>query len=578
MLAHNGLALITEKLQNQRLEEPAQPSPAAAKLPVGYDNTTKPATQQQTSLAVKGKNVWALTVESERPGRQSQQSHEFNSQDMLPRPPTLRRPVAEKTPSLSVQIPAACCRHKKLRQACYVCESAPGTPTAPPKKKHCRSLSVPPDSGFGNQSPSLTSREPASRLWKPIALNPLTNYSRGSGGANSSWELGKRQPGVHSCLATSDNLSPIHPASGESSGRGSGCLPNLLGSNLQHIPPSASAASSDSGHFTTSDFQTPPGSPVPTAATRPASASSDTASSFSSMGSAWLEFAGGNGGGNSSISSQTLRGARALQNRSLSCEDRISGSSSSFSYTSSAAASTISMPCVHAGVLGSMEACCPKSCSDFSGSSRCRSGSQDSSSAEPVLACTSSIPRCHSQPCVLHHRRCGKKRRRNCDRPTLNFNKMTETAYMRGGNRRSEPWSTPVVIHQPSVSNHQKRLEASGGICSNSTNTSRLSFVLNPIASSPLDSEFPLVDTSGDLDLRHAASVALPLTPPDQSSPTFFLARPGSMKQEDHEEEEEEDGEESDHTNCHCHDRHTDDGVGLVFPMVDLDLEQIENH
>ncbi|RUS79428.1 hypothetical protein EGW08_012805, partial [Elysia chlorotica] len=249
-----------------------------------------------------------------------------------------------------------------------VCESAPGTPTAPPKKKHCRSLSVPPDSAFGNQPPSLVSREHAARLWKPIALNPVSNLRQG---INSPCELDTGHQG---------NLSPLYPGSSESSGHGSSWLPKLLGPNLQL----ASAASSDSGHFTTSDFQTPPGSPVPTAATRPASASSDTTSSFGSMSSAWLDFTAGTGlgAGNGSISSQALRGARALQNRSLSCEDRISGSS----------------------------------------------GAEAGLSGMPGMACTGSIPRCHSQPCVLHHRRCGKKRRRNCDRPTLNFNKMTEVS------------------------------------------------------------------------------------------------------------------------------------------------------
>ncbi|GFS02662.1 protein FAM53A-like [Elysia marginata] len=548
---------------------------------VGYENTTKSVNQRQTSLAVKGKNVWALTLESERPDRQSQ---EFASSDLVPRPPTLR-PVSEKVPPLAVQIPAACCRHKKLRQACFFCESAPGTPTAPPKKKHCRSLSVPPDSGFGNIPAGLAGKELSGRLWKPIAVIPLSNSSSASGGTTSPCELGKSQQALQSRLTTTANLSSTHPALGESGGRGSSWLPNLLGSELQHVPPSASAASSDSGNFTTSDFQTPPGSPVPTAATRPASASSDTASSFSSLGSAWLDFTSGGAGG---TSSRAFRGARALQNRSLSCEDRISGSSSSTSpYTSAAATNTTSMPCVHAGVLGSMEACYPTSCLPLSGASRCRSGSQDSSSGDrAAMACTGSIPRCHSQPCVLHHRRCGKKRRRNCDRPTLNFNKMTETAYMRGDHRRPEPWTPPVFINQPSVASHSKHYEVCGGGNGNtSSGSSRLSFVLNPIASSPLDSDFPLVDTalmpSGGHDLRQAASIALPLTPPDQASPTFPLARSASNSikhSREEEEEEEEDEEDHDHRNCRCHDSRTDDGVGLVFPMVDLDLEEIENH
>ena len=135
------------------------------------------------------------------------------------------------------------------------------------------------------------------------------------------------------------------------------------------------------------------------------------------------------------------------------------------------------------------------------------------------------------------------------------------------------------------MTTQQKHMENSGLSGGSSSSASRLSFVLNPIASSPLDSEFPVVDAassaSGDLDLRHAASVALPLTPPDQASPTFPIARSSSRKHKDCEEADDDDDdeeEETDHRNCRCHDSQTDEGVGLVFPMGDLDLEQIENH
>lgn len=43
------------------------------------------------------------------------------------------------------------------------------------------------------------------------------------------------------------------------------------------------------------------------------------------------------------------------------------------------------------------------------------------------------IPRCRSQPCVMHERRAGVKRRRDEDqsRPCLNFSKMTEVSVLR---------------------------------------------------------------------------------------------------------------------------------------------------
>lgn len=36
--------------------------------------------------------------------------------------------------------------------------------------------------------------------------------------------------------------------------------------------------------------------------------------------------------------------------------------------------------------------------------------------------------RCQSQPCVIHERRCGVKRRRDEQRPSINFSKMTEVS------------------------------------------------------------------------------------------------------------------------------------------------------
>ncbi|XP_059161688.1 protein FAM53A-like isoform X2 [Physella acuta] len=455
MLAHNGLALITEKLQNQKLEEPAQTS--CSKLPVTQDNPTKTASQQQSNnLSVKGKNVWAQSLESERQGR-----HKFGAPDVK----TVLRPPEKATSSI--------CLHKK--QSCQCCDSAPGTPTAPPKKKHCRSLSVPPDGPMVLPAPS---KDTGSKIWKPIAVTPRSI---------SNFQTKDRHNLSAQCIESSKWLPK-------------------LSSGFKLVPVVPSPPSVDSGHYTTSDLQTPPGSPVP----RPASAASDT--SFSSLGSAWLDY------------SPMRTRIRVLENRSLSCEDRISASSS-----------TMSMPCVH-GSIDPSSSCC---------------SSQDGSNS-----CSSGIPRCHSQPCVLHHRRCGKKRRRDCDRPTLNFNKMTETAYSHS-HRRSEPWNTPI-------SDQKLHLSGQDGYLDNMT-----SHTLNTIASSPLDSELPVM--TKHLDLIHAASVALPLTPPDHSSPSFSLL----MAREQEEEEEEEEENEAD--NCNCHDSRTDDRVGL-FPISDLDLEQIENH
>ncbi|KAK0051670.1 protein FAM53A-like isoform X1 [Biomphalaria pfeifferi] len=457
MLAHNGLALITEKLQNQRLEESPQSTNISCSSKSPQESTAKaPCQSEPNKLAIKGTNVWALSLESERLSR-----HEFSSPDSRT---GLRAP--DKIQNSNI------CRHKKFPTSGQICDIAPGTPSAPPKKKHCRSLSVPAD---GLVVYPTTSKEP-SKIWKPIAVIPRSN--------NNFPEKDRNSLPVFSSEA--------------------GTWLPTKSSGFKLVPVVSSPPSVDSGHYTTSDLQTPPGSPVP----RPASATSEC--SFSSHRSAWHDY------------SPIRNRVRVLENRSLSCEDQISGSS------------TISIPCAHGR-------------SDIS--SRCRSNSHYGS-----ISCNSSgIPRCHSQPCVLHHRRCGKKRRRDCDRPTLNFNKMTETAY-------------PMYPDSHSYS----ELWCSGD--KQFDNISRMDFILNTIASSPLDSELPVrTKDSVDTELTQAASLALPLTPPDHSSPTLLQRFSAGVG------EEEEEDEDEDTSNCDCHDSRVEDGVGL-FQMNDLDLEQIENH
>ncbi|CAG5118860.1 unnamed protein product [Candidula unifasciata] len=468
MLAHSGLALITEKLQNQRLEE-SSPATCCSKLPqVTQDSSVKSVSQQQPNLTVQGKNVWALSLESERQGR-----YDFANQDIAK---SIPRPLEDiQTFTLSV------CQHKKPRYSCQLCDSAPGTPIPPPKKKHCRSLSVPPDNLIAFQAPT---RDQGGKIWKPIAVIPQSN--------NNVQDNKDR------------NLLPvIH------TGESTKWLPKFS-SGFRLVPVVPSPPSIDSGHYTTSDFQTPSGSPVP----RPASAASDT--SFSSLGSAWHDY--------SPLKSRT----RVLENRSLSCEDRISGSSSSNSIS-----------CFHGSAEHSSQ-CCGSNSQD--GSNVCGSGG---------------IPRCHSQPCVLHHRRCGKKRRRDCDRPTLNFIKMTETAYTRS-HRRSEPWNTSVADHQLQVPLYQMFPD-------------NVRFGLNPIASSPLDSELPII-AQHFLDINTTrGGPAGPSARPHCRTPSDFPDP--EKRQEEHEGEDEEEEEED----CDCHDNQTDDRVGF-FPVSDLDLEQIENH
>lgn len=289
-----------------------------------------------------GKNVWVLSLESERQGQ-----YEPGTPEVVKSSPRPAGKVQQASHTVM-------CRHKNLRHACQFCDSAPGTPAAPPKKKHCRSLSVPPDGLVIQPAPI---NDGSGKIWKPIAVIPQSNNN-----VQSSKDR-NLQSSTHSSEPSSWLLK--------------------LSSGFKLVPVVPSPPSVDSGHYTTSDLQTPPGSPIP----RPASATSDA--SFSSTGSAWHDY------------NPTRPRLRVLENRSLSCEDRISGSSNT------------SASCVHDSMYSSCH---------------CRSNSSQDGSSICSTSSSTGIPRCHSQPCVLHHRRCGKKRRRDCDRPTLNFTKMTEAS------------------------------------------------------------------------------------------------------------------------------------------------------
>lgn len=77
-------------------------------------------------------------------------------------------------------------------------------------------------------------------------------------------------------------------------------------------------------------------------------------------------------------------------------------------------------------------------------------------------------------------------------------------------------------------------------------------------------------------ELSHAANIALPLTPPDFSNFPSLTQRIDGKEDDGEEGEEEEEEEDSEDRDCGCHDNRQDNGVSL-FPMNDLDLEQIEN-
>ncbi|CAG5117734.1 unnamed protein product [Candidula unifasciata] len=276
-------------------------------------------TQQQASLSVKGTNVWTLSLEAER-----RLPNERGTQDLITFSPSSA--VKSQVSYLTF------CRHERLEQSCRSCEKASGAPAAPPNKKRCRSLSGPPEC---LTAVPASVGEYSRKVWKPVAVIP---------------------PHSSKNITTSFKLLPVISSH---CSNGCGCYTNAIQASSQ-ICYSSSIQTSSSGCYTNST-NTSSGSPKP----RPASVASDT--SFSSIYQ----------------DSPRESRVRILENRSLSCEDQISG------------APSIS-----------------------SASSDVRDKSSD---------CDNSLlPRCHSQPCILHHRRCRKKRRRNFQRPALNFHKMTE--------------------------------------------------------------------------------------------------------------------------------------------------------
>ena len=278
----------------------------------------------------------------------------------------------------------------------------------PPKKKHCRSLSVPADTppqGMGTAAAASSSTSPlveGAKVWRPI---PITALSTPGGGGCSSSSGSVGQPDTRTLLLT-HFASPHHDSRTLSSftaigstaarfhrdfkvvgggGGGGGCgggvgigvgvggVGTTTTTTTTTLPMAPSPLSIDSGRDTTSDLHTPPQSPVP----RPSSATSLRSCHATAFSASWWSHSPG----------RSLRG-EVLQSRSLSYEEQMP--------TGLQAAASGSSPCV-VGSGGSV----------------------------PLSPCRSKIPRCHSQPCVLHHRRCGKKRRRE-DRPTLDFHKMTE--------------------------------------------------------------------------------------------------------------------------------------------------------
>ncbi|KAI0243213.1 Protein FAM53A, partial [Lamellibrachia satsuma] len=265
------------------------------------------------------------------------------------------------------------CRHNRRLLTCSLCLFVSGTPLTPPKKRHCRSLSIPGDGKCGRKW-----QPQASSIWRPVALRPHLTSSKGHKNRNSPLALHKRDKACSS--------SPLGGA--VSGGHHHGNSSQSPGIGTWYV----GGANSDC-------FSTPPESPVP----RPASASSgfcdSSTGSLNVVGFDMSPMQGGRGG-----ITGTSNGCY-LKMRSFSMEEPISttlcgarGGGGGWGGTGNAG----SVPVV----------------------------SSQNVQSTPSSPLRYHIPRCRSQPCeLLHERKSGLKRRRDEERPALDFFKMKEVSF-----------------------------------------------------------------------------------------------------------------------------------------------------
>ena len=154
--------------------------------------------------------------------------------------------------------------------------------TTRPKKRHCRSMSVPQETEISMPPAKSTWQPQGSNIWKPVAMATLGNRNCHTVNFNREASFSRTFTQTPTDFQMNEKFASLAP------------------SFQRHI---------GSGHITPEDFLTPPESPVP----RPASAVySDGA--VSPLGAPWLDFS----------QQQLFNKHDAFRNRSLSFEDKIS--------------------------------------------------------------------------------------------------------------------------------------------------------------------------------------------------------------------------------------------------------------
>ncbi|KAH3705445.1 uncharacterized protein LOC127859832 [Dreissena polymorpha] len=247
-----------------------------------------------------------------------------------------------------------------------------------PKKRNC----VPSETEY-NIPPAKSSWQPqGTALWKPVAVQS---------GRNFSCSIRDRMFNAQADQWSHSDLRNFHFSS-------------IAPCGQRHR---------DTGHITPEDLLTPPESPV----SRPNSVYSDGSAPLSRPNSVYSDGAVspymGMGDPHAcwDMSHDRMRHVQEFRNRSLSVEDRISMNSGNFG----------GLVCNMSGSAGALQ-----------GSAYQLAAVNGSVPSSPHHR--SRVPRCRSQPSFLD-RKTARRRRRDL-RPTLNFSKMTETAY--GHSRRSE--------------------------------------------------------------------------------------------------------------------------------------------
>lgn len=259
------VGLLTKKFQHQSLEEGQ--SATNIKL-INPDDGYKLSESTQATIAgnaAPGKKVWSVSLNTKAEKTGAPGDGDFVA------------PVAPEDTSRLM------CINKKPLHPRITCDSENvSNSAARPKKRHCRSMSVPQETEISSPPAKSTWQPQGSNLWKPVAMAAMGSRNCHAGNFSREASFSRTFTQTPTEFHLNEKFASLAP-----------CIQRRIGS----------------GHITPEDFLTPPESPIP----RPSSAVySDGA--VSPFGAPWLDF----------NHQQVCNKYDAFRNRSLSFEDKIS--------------------------------------------------------------------------------------------------------------------------------------------------------------------------------------------------------------------------------------------------------------